>query len=123
MINKKILLRGHQCICNGCGKKYFYADENSPVLENESWRCVCDYYGISRDDERIRNYAYRILYMRWKQADGKKKNLIRNMMFNPEYHVQFCTECMEKALGKPLTSEVRDLPHNQKYFETKEGKS
>ena len=105
------------CTCNGCGKKFRYGDENSPVLNNRLWRSLLTYYQISEDEEYARERKYLGIYKKWKMSGEKDDSLFEEMR-KPEYHVLFCTDCMEKAFGRKLMAQdIQDCPYNSEFRE------
>jgi hypothetical protein len=115
-----------KCTCNGCGKVYTYGDENSPVVYPKVWRSILKYWGISEEEQDRRYAQYTSLFKKWNRLEeGKEKAKVFEEMRKPEYHTQFCTECMEKALGRPLEKSDVDhyLPHNRAFFRKFEEKA
>ena len=115
------------CTCSGCGKKYTYGDENSPVVLNRIWAKLLEFYRITEDEEYAREKKFLKLYKKWKEASGEEKEAIHEKMCGPEYHVYFCTDCIEKALGRKITKhDIQLCPYNEefmaKYFKEGEGK-
>lgn len=83
-------MSNQQC-CSVCGKQFICLPAQSPVIHNELWQEVLDYYDLS--EERI--------------DDKAPANM----------PVFCCTECMEKALDREITKEdVKNNPFNM-YFQ------
>ena len=114
---------GYQCICNNCGKVYKYGDENSPMLDFGVWNKIRTYYGISKEEEDRRARELNATYNKYCKLKSSGKSVSFDEMDKPELHVFFCTDCMEKALGRKLTIyDILDVPFNRefkdKYFGT-----
>ena len=105
------------CTCTGCGKKYTYGDENSPVVLPRVWNLLLGHYGISEEEEYEKEKAFLKLYNKWKNMpEGDKKNALHEKMSGPDYHTYFCTDCMEKALGRKLTRyDIQNCPYNNEF--------
>ena len=113
------------CTCNGCGKQYTYGDENSPVVYPKVWRSILTYWGVTEEEERKIYSEYIQIFKKWEFSEGEEKQRLFDEMRKPKYHLFFCTECMEKALGRKLERADVDfhLPYNQTFFEKYEEKA
>ena len=107
----------NNCTCSGCGKKYTYGDENSPVVLPRVWNLLLGHYGISEEEEYKKEKAFTGLYKKWKEMpEGQEKEALHEKMSGPDYHTYFCTDCMEKALGRKLTRyDIQNCPYNNEF--------
>lgn len=81
------------CKCKVCGKEIEYCGDNSPMLNDDIWKQVVDFYNLGNYEKEAFE-VFMKAYKRWK----------RRSKFNDkdEYHLYICTDCMEKALGRKL---------------------
>lgn len=97
------------CRCKVCNKSFIYGDKNSPMLNQEIWDNIVDFYNL-RDYETEAYIRYS------KQNFGFKKKF----KDKDEYHLYLCIDCMEKALGRKLTRKDligENVPLNQEFEE------
>lgn len=77
------------CTCSVCKSKFDFGDEQSPVLNDNLWNTVINFYGLE-EINRLSKPDYR----------GETQS--------SPVHCYVCYECMEKALGRELT--LDDIP-------------
>ena len=101
-----------RCKCKVCGKELQYCGDNSPMLKNDIWNQIVDFYNLKEYEEEAFE-AFIKAYKKWK----RRKNEFND---KDEYHLYLCTNCMEKALGrKILKSDLigENTPFNENFEE------
>lgn len=96
--------------CKVCGEHIEYCGDNSPMLSNDVWNKVVNFYGL-KEYEKESFEIFMKAYNKWKRSKSKFND-------KDEYHLYICAGCMEKALGrKLLRSDLvgKDVPFNKEF--------
>ena len=95
------------CKCKVCNKNFKYGDKNSPMLKQEIWDNIVNFYNLKEYERKSFNKFLKL----YKRVGFKDKD---------EYHLYLCVDCMEKALGRKLTKKDligENVPLNQEFEE------
>ena len=91
------------CKCCICNKEFEYGDKWSPMLKNEIWDQILNFYRLNElEKERWNLYdsIYSVILM---IRSEKAKEKLYEALNSELLHTYICYECMEKALGRKLT--------------------
>ena len=111
------------CKCNVCGKKFKYGDENSPMLNENTWRNVLKFYKLEESEREKEDAFIKVYDLQYETRSKRLKDLIMEVSCHDALHTYICYDCMEKALGRKITKEdliEENVPFNEafekKYF-------
>lgn len=80
-----------KCKCKICNKIFNYGDKYSPMLNNEIWNNIVEYYQLTDYEKKANELFSKV-----------KFGFCKNFKDKDEYHLYICSDCMENALGRKL---------------------
>jgi len=97
------------CKCEICKREFEYGDKWSPMLNNDAWKSVLKYYGISEIEKERERALYGLYYI----EDITRSERIKDDLL----HTYVCYECIEKAMGRKIVKEdlIGDVPFNKEF--------
>ena len=105
-----------RCHCIFCNREFDYGDEWSPMLKNELWNRIIDYYDL-HDKEIANSVLFNYYYDLWIKNRGTELGDEYNQKCT-DHETLICYPCMERALGRELTFDDlinKDVPLNQEF--------
>lgn len=102
------------CKCCICNKEFEYGDKWSPMLKNEIWNQILNFYRLNeleKEKWNLYNSIYSVILM---IRSEKAKEKLYEVLNSELLHTYICYECMKKALGRKLT--YNDLISNNTPF-------
>ena len=107
-----------KCTCNCCGRKFTYGDKWSPMIKEELWNKVLQYFGVSPRKEAQKELIFSELDDLYEILTPEQQEVLETIMWRPEFHTMYCYECMESALGFELDKDDligKDVPINREF--------
>ena len=111
------------CKCSVCNKEFEYGDENSPMVNNDVWKQILEFYNLTTSEKEKEDAFLKVYNLKYKTNNKGLKADISEIARHDALHTYICYECMEKALGRKLIREDligKNVPLNwafeQMYF-------
>lgn len=100
------------CKCEICKREFEYGDKWSPMLNNDAWKSVLKYYGISEIETERERILYGLYYI-----EGITRDAIFDISKSDLLHTYVCYKCIEKAMGRKIAKEdlIGDVPFNKEF--------
>lgn len=105
------------CKCEICKREFEYGDKWSPMLDNDAWKSVLKFYGISEIEKERERISSGLYYIEDITRSERIKDVIFDISESDLLHTYVCYECMEKALGRKIVKEdlIGDVPFNEAF--------